>query len=97
MRFDFTGFSKGEMTMKKLLPLAWAVIAAACASNADTEKKRGDDAKDGKDYAAAVTAYTAAIEADGTSWKAYNNRGLCYVELNQTDKALADFDKAIEL
>ena len=50
------------------------------------------------DYEGAINDSTRAIQyKQSTSAMAYNNRGYAYYCLNQIDKSLADFDKALDL
>lgn len=44
-----------------------------------------------------IRLYTKAIELDPGFVNAYNNRGVCYIELQQIDLAIEDFNQAIEL
>ena len=44
-----------------------------------------------------IQKYTAQIAQNPNDAEAYNNRGVAHAELKQYDKALADFNKAIEL
>jgi tetratricopeptide (TPR) repeat protein len=50
-----------------------------------------------KDFRAAISYYTQAIEIDADFAEAYFNRGLTYIYLNEIDKGLADLSKAGEL
>lgn len=45
----------------------------------------------------AITAFSAAIKADGKYAEAYFSRGMCYRYLKQKDKACADMNKALSL
>ena len=49
------------------------------------------------DYEQALASYNRAIELDGRSADAYDNRGLTYYHLNRLSDAIADFNRAIEL
>lgn len=51
----------------------------------------------GSDYAGAIAILTDLIEKDPSSAIDYNNRGLIYFLNSETDKAIADCDRAIEL
>ena len=77
-------------------------------TNSDTSKNQsysqaeyfnmaGNTAKEKKDGTRAIYYYTKAIEADPDYIEAYLNRGEMYYYVNEHEKALADFDKVIEL
>lgn len=88
--------------MKKLWPLAFAVVLAACSGSEKSggsgdAKSKGDECLQNDDLDGAVAAYTEAIAADANMQAAYNNRGVAFLRQGQTDKAIADFTKAIEL
>jgi Flp pilus assembly protein TadD len=48
-------------------------------------------------YAAAVSAFTTAINAAPHLWNLHNDRGQAYARSNKTNKALSDFTMAIGL
>lgn len=50
-----------------------------------------------EEYERAVAAYNEAIKRMPDFFEATNNRGEAYAKLNKTDKAIADFEKAIEI
>ena len=50
-----------------------------------------------KDYQAAITSYTQAINIEPDFAEAYFNRALTYLLLNQRDKTISDLSKAGEL
>jgi tetratricopeptide (TPR) repeat protein len=50
-----------------------------------------------KDSDHAINNYTEAIKRNPKFTKAYNNRGIAYIDKQQFDLAIADFTKAIEL
>lgn len=50
-----------------------------------------------KDFRAAITYYTMAIESDPEMAEAYFNRGLTYIFIDETRKGLDDLSKAGEL
>jgi tetratricopeptide (TPR) repeat protein len=49
-----------------------------------------------KHYDAAIQSLTNAIAMEGTYPLTYEFRGKCYIQFKETEKALADFNKAIE-
>lgn len=48
-------------------------------------------------YEAAIKTYTLLIKLDSSNSKAYNYRGFAYGKLDQIDKGLSDYDKAISI
>ena len=50
-----------------------------------------------KNYDAAITHYTLAIQQDTDFAEAYFNRGLTYIYLDEVEKGIADLSKAGEL
>jgi tetratricopeptide (TPR) repeat protein len=48
-------------------------------------------------YEDAIETYTLLIKLDSSNSKAYNYRGFAYGKLNQMDKGLSDYDKAISI
>ena len=48
-------------------------------------------------YGEAISVYDVILQADPDYVDAYNNRGGCYDDKNETSRALADFDKALAL
>jgi stress-induced-phosphoprotein 1 len=73
-------------------PAALSFLLQAAAA-----KARGNDAFVKGDFAAAVTAFTEAIEQDPTDAVFYSNRSGAYASLKQFDKALQDANKCVEL
>ena len=54
-------------------------------------------AADNQDYQGAIAQYTRHLEIHPNNSPAYNNRGICYSSLGQKEKALADYQRAVEL
>lgn len=52
---------------------------------------------DAKRYEEAVTAFDGLIKNEGPSYRAYYSQGLSYFYLGQYDKALEDFESALDL
>jgi tetratricopeptide (TPR) repeat protein len=50
-----------------------------------------------KKYTDAIATYTEAINRGNTLQLAYYNRGQCYLDINNYEKALADFDSVLSL
>lgn len=63
----------------------------------EAKKIKGNDEFKKKNYSAAVGLYTEGILIDPSQDVLYSNRGLCYMNLNDSQKAKMDFSKAIEL
>ena len=49
------------------------------------------------DVQGAIDAYTALIEYDKKNWEVYYLRGRLYLTQQQTEEALADYEKAVSL
>ena len=47
------------------------------------------------DFKKAIQLYTKAIEIDPNHFKAYLNRGFAFDKIGETDKAIADYSKAV--
>lgn len=45
----------------------------------------------------AINAFTRVVDLDQNNWNAYYNRGLSYLQLNESNLALVDFEKAMDL
>ena len=60
-------------------------------------KQRGDNFYNNKDYSSAINAYNNALNLDQNFHKVLLNRGTCHMCLGEFDKALNDFNKAIDL
>lgn len=50
-----------------------------------------------KDYNSAITYYTTCINGDYNKDNSLYNRGVCYKELNNKEKALADFNACLQV
>jgi tetratricopeptide (TPR) repeat protein len=83
------------------LLLVFAVACVGCdAANELASIKafnEGVDCYDAGQYEQAVAAFTRSIERSPGDYEAYVSRGCSYDMLGEVDKALADFDKAVEL
>jgi tetratricopeptide (TPR) repeat protein len=66
-------------------------------TDSDSYFKLASIYQDKKDYDTAVEYYSDYINIFPENDIAYYNRGLCYIELSQKDKAAADFEKVILL
>lgn len=58
---------------------------------------QGNDAYQKNNYKLAIELYSSAISGSPSMVQAYYNRALCYMQTKQTDKALKDLTKTIEL
>ncbi len=84
--------------------LCGIVVLAACrpaigadfASAAEAVQK-GDSLFEKRDFAAAISAYTAAIQIDPKNAAAYSGRGRAYAAKGEPDKGIADCTEAIRL
>ena len=61
------------------------------------KKQQGNEEFKQKNYLTAIGLYTESINLDPTQDIPFNNRGLCYMNLNKDDKAKLDFERAIQL
>jgi SAM-dependent MidA family methyltransferase len=64
---------------------------------AETAKKRGNQHVANKEHTAAIVCYEEALKYRPLFKEAFFNSGLCYKELDQKDKALICFKKAVEI
>lgn len=60
-------------------------------------KKKGDHFFEGEDYLAAINAYSAAIDRDQTAFKAYMNRSLCYLIVEEPHLCIHDCLNALDI
>ncbi len=84
--------------------LSMDLVYAEDTSNFDRETakiylEKGIIARMGGDNQAAIAFFTKAIEADSAYAEAYESRGMSYGsgQINDYDKAIMDYSKAIEL
>jgi tetratricopeptide (TPR) repeat protein len=66
-------------------------------SDAEILMKKGDGYYFNDRHNEAVREYTAALAADPRSAGAHRNRGYAWLALRETEKAKADFDRAVEI
>jgi hypothetical protein len=66
-------------------------------SEAEGYFQQGLDLYHQGDFAAAIDAYTRAIELDAAYASAYNNRGMAYRKMGEYEQAIADYTQAIQL
>lgn len=95
------------MSGKKLGRLLTALICliffGSMVTSCGTRKTAEEFFEEGKKFSLAnnfeqaIINYNEAIKLNPDMVKAYNNRGVAYVETKKYDLAIADFNKAIEL
>lgn len=61
-----------------------------------TLKDLGNKAFANRDYSTAIDYYTQAIEFDGTNAVLFSNRAMCYLKLEDYNKALQDCDEGLK-
>ena len=59
--------------------------------------ERGDEVMATQNFEKAVELYSEQIESKPGSFEIYNERGLCYLGLEEYDSAISDFEKVIDL
>ncbi|GFH54085.1 hypothetical protein CTEN210_10561 [Chaetoceros tenuissimus] len=59
-------------------------------------KARGDEFFKNGDYLAAINAYSECIEKDDSIIKAFMNRSLCFIMIEEPDLCIVDCDKVLE-
>ena len=59
--------------------------------------QQGIDRAKQKDYQTAINLFTEAIADSSQATEAYYRRGLAYYNLSQIDRAIADYDKSLDL
>lgn len=60
-------------------------------------KARGDEFFKNGDYLAAINAYSECIEKDDSIIKAFMNRSLCFIMIEEPDLCIVDCDKVLEI
>jgi tetratricopeptide (TPR) repeat protein len=78
-------------------PSVQAAVPTDSVQVAQSYLERGDALSDTRDYAAAIGAYSSAIQLKPDFAEAYNNRGFAYYLNGNPELAIADFTRAIEL
>ena len=63
----------------------------------EIKKQKGNEEFKKKNYTGAIGLYTEVISIDPLQDVLYSNRGLSYMNLNESEKAKIDFARAIEL
>lgn len=72
-------------------------VRADAAAHAQVAKEAGNEAFQREDWAAAVDAFSKAIEFDPTDAVFYSNRSGAYANLGRPDEALRDARRCVEL
>jgi Flp pilus assembly protein TadD len=90
---------KSNQIVLAILVLVSIIIAVPCygAETAEDLFKKGKDLSLDNKFEQAIQNYNQAIKLDPKMVKAYNNRGVAYMNGKQYDLAIADFTKVIEL
>ena len=78
-------------------PPVQAAVPRESVPVAQSYLERGEALSDARDYAAAIAAYSSAIQLKPDFAEAYNNRGFAYYLSGNAEMAIADFTRAIEL
>jgi tetratricopeptide (TPR) repeat protein len=78
-------------------PSAQAAVRTESIHVARLYLERGEAFSEARDYAAAIAAYSSAIQLKPDFAEAYNNRGFAYYLNGNPEVAIADFTRAIEL
>jgi tetratricopeptide (TPR) repeat protein len=74
-----------------------SVSGSGAGDRSDTYVNTGNDRLAKGSYQAALEDYTNAIQGNSSLAIAFFNRGLAFYNLDQTDRAVADFSKAADL
>lgn len=86
----------GKVTTVKI------IVSGSGKEQAEIFSKKGTSFQIGRNFKAAIEQYNSAISCIGKEDKIklseyYENRGFCYSEIGEHDKAIADFNEAIRL
>lgn len=75
------------------------LLAFASCNTVDREERlqRADQALDQGDLDAATLDYSAILDRDPSSVRAWNNRGVCRLQKSDLDGAISDFDQCLKL
>jgi tetratricopeptide (TPR) repeat protein len=79
------------------VPSAQTAIPNESAQVAQVYLERGEALSGARSYAAAIEAYSHAIQLKPDFAEAYNDRGFAYYLSQNFERAIADFTRAIEL
>jgi tetratricopeptide (TPR) repeat protein len=85
----------GDASMRTLLPVAASAILAVLSAAALADDK--SDCRNNGNRDLQIKGCTALIERDAKDAMAYHNRGIAYQFKGDLDRAIADYNKAIEL
>jgi tetratricopeptide (TPR) repeat protein len=78
-------------------PAVQATVPEERVRVAQSHLERGEALSETKDYAAAIDAYSTAIQLNPTFAEAYNDRGFAHYLRGDAELAIADFTRAIQL
>jgi tetratricopeptide (TPR) repeat protein len=94
-------FTKFTFTFYLLLFFSLSVFITACSDQEQSEASqfflKGNLELDKKEYANAIRYYGEALQKKADLADVHNNRGIAYLRLSELEKALEDFNKAIEI
>ena len=90
---------KAPKFMMACLLLCLAMLLAGCSedNNVNSLIKNGDQAYANGDFSGAAESYTRIIEIGKATDEIYNNRGMCYLNMGNTQGAVSDFTEALAL
>lgn len=93
-----------RIIISKTLPLIFSLLGLIVTSCSDQDQSesaqfflKGNLALEQKEYAGAIRYYTEALEKKSDFADVHSNRGIAYLRLGELDKALEDFNKAIDI
>jgi tetratricopeptide (TPR) repeat protein len=85
-----------KMTFRLIITFLTISFLTSCDLNsADTYLKKGHDVGVTGDYKAAIKLFDKAIQKDPKLKEAYIQRGLCYENIDQDDKAINDYNSLL--
>lgn len=84
-----------------MLCIFFAISLLGCSEQSQTEAAqfflKGNLKLEKREYVEAIRYYDEALLKQGDMADAFCNRGIAYLHIGETEKAMADFNKAIEL
>jgi len=90
------------MSLYRIILLFQILILFSCGTDSENKAAKSKFNQGVKffrdsEYGRAITSFSEAILIDSGYFQAYNNRGLSYAMLDQSNSALNDYDQAISL
>lgn len=96
-----TRFPKFILLFYILLLFGFSVFESGCSGQDESEASqfflKGNLELAKKEYANAIRYYDEALQKKADLADVHNNRGIAYLRLSESEKALEDFNKAIEI